>query len=170
MLENHQTKTQYMTSTALFSALICLTTAYLFHIPLGANGGYLHIGDALIYLAASILPPSYALLAGAIGGAMADLLSAPIWAPATFCVKLLIALPFTHTGSKIICTRNVIAVFLAGFASCIGYAIAEFIIYGSNAVIYLSLVSSFIQAIGSGTIYLLIGHALDRHLSKKNRI
>ena len=52
-------KLVYMTTTALFAALICITTAYIFHIPVGANGGYVHVGDALIYLAAAVLPAPY---------------------------------------------------------------------------------------------------------------
>ena len=68
----------YMTTTALFAALICVTTAYIFHIPFGTNGGYVHIGDTLIYLAAAILPAPYAMIAGALGGAFADLLTAPV--------------------------------------------------------------------------------------------
>ena len=128
MVAKYQTKTGYLTTTALFAALICLTTAYLFHIPFGANGGYIHIGDALIYLAATLLPTPYAILAGAIGGAMADLLSAPIWAIPTFFIKMMIALPFTSKGNKIICTRNIIAIFAAGIISCLGYAVAEMVI------------------------------------------
>ena len=50
---SHQ-KVSRLTSTALFAALICVTTAYIFHIPFGVNGGYVHIGDSLIYLAAVI--------------------------------------------------------------------------------------------------------------------
>ena len=42
--------------SALFAAMITVMTAFLFHIPIGVNGGYLHFGDALIYLAASMLP------------------------------------------------------------------------------------------------------------------
>ena len=65
---SHQ-KVSRLTSTALFAALICVTTAYIFHIPFGVNGGYVHIGDSLIYLAAAFLPTPYAMFAGAIGGA-----------------------------------------------------------------------------------------------------
>ena len=162
MIAKYQTKTNYLTSTALFAALICLTTAYLFHIPFGVNGGYIHIGDALIYLAAALLPTPYAVLAGAIGGAMADLLSAPIWAIPTFFIKMLIALPFTSKGNKIVCLRNITALFASGLISCIGYAIAEMIIYGSEAMIYVSLASSFTQAVGSGIVFILLGITLDR--------
>ena len=89
---SHQ-KVSRLTSTALFAALICVTTAYIFHIPFGVNGGYVHIGDSLIYLAAAFLPTPYAMFAGAIGGAMADILTAPVYAPATFIIKMLISLP-----------------------------------------------------------------------------
>ena len=91
---SHQ-KVSRLTSTALFAALICVTTAYIFHIPFGVNGGYVHIGDSLIYLAAAFLPTPYAMFAGAIGGAMADILTAPVYAPATFIIKMLISLPIT---------------------------------------------------------------------------
>ena len=57
-----------ITVTGLFAAMIALMTAYIFHIPYGANGGYIHFGDALIYIAAILLPRPYALAAAAIGG------------------------------------------------------------------------------------------------------
>ena len=57
-----------LTATGMMAALITLMTAYIFHIPIGGNGGYVHLGDALIYLSAAILPAPYAMAAGAIGG------------------------------------------------------------------------------------------------------
>ena len=90
-----ETRLRLLTLTGIFAALICLFTAYICHIPVGPNGGYLHFGDTFIYVAASLLPQPYALLAGAIGGGLADLLTAPMWAPATIIIKMLITLPFT---------------------------------------------------------------------------
>lgn len=43
-----------LTTTGLFAAMIVLMTAYICHIPYGANAGYIHFGDALIYLAAAM--------------------------------------------------------------------------------------------------------------------
>ena len=71
-----------LTFTALMAAMITIFTAYICHIPVGQNGGYIHFGDSLIYIAACLLPWPYAMTAAAIGGGMADLLTAPIWAPA----------------------------------------------------------------------------------------
>ncbi len=152
----------YMTTTALFAALICVTTAWIFHIPIGVNGGYVHVGDALIYLAASILPMPYAMAAGAIGGAFADLFTAPLWAPATFIIKMLIALPFTRKKDKIIVPQNVIGVFIAAVISFIGYYIAEALLFGTWAALIPSLVGTLAQSGGSAVLFLVFGFALDR--------
>ena len=85
-----------LTFTALMAAMITIFTAYICHIPVGQNGGYIHFGDSLIYIAACLLPWPYAMTAAAIGGGMADLLTAPIWAPATIIIKALISIPFTN--------------------------------------------------------------------------
>ena len=93
--------TALLTFTGLFAAMITIMTAWLFHIPYGANGGYIHFGDALIYLAAVLLPRPYAMAAAALGGGLADLLTAPVWAPATMIIKMLIVLPFTSQDGRI---------------------------------------------------------------------
>lgn len=158
---SHQRIT-YMTTTALFAALICITTAYIFHIPFGANGGYVHIGDSLIYLAAALLPAPYAMLAGAIGGAFADLLTAPVWAPATFIIKMLITIPLTCKKDKIINIHNVIGVILAGMISFTGYYIADVVLFGTWGALIPSIIGSLAQSGGSAIIFVLFGLALDR--------
>lgn len=150
----------HLTSTALFAALACVTTLY-FHIPFGTGGGYIHIGDALIYLAACILPPPYAMAAGAIGGSLADLLTAPMWAPATFLIKMLIPLPFSRSGNKFITYRNGFALCISGTITILGYYVAECVIYGCIAAVIPSMLGNLIQTIGSGIIFLVLGHGLD---------
>ena len=55
-----------LTSTPIVAAMITVMTAYICHVPVGANGGYIHFGDSLIYIAATLLPTPYALAAAAI--------------------------------------------------------------------------------------------------------
>ena len=98
--EASQSKVRYLTMTGFMAALITIMTAYICHVPVGMNGGYIHFGDSLIYLAAVLLPRPYALAAAAIGGGMADLLTAPMWAPATIIIKMLIVLPFSNKSAK----------------------------------------------------------------------
>ena len=160
----------YMTTTALFAALICVTTAWIFHIPIGVNGGYVHVGDALIYLAAAILPTPYAMAAGAIGGAFADLFTAPLWAPATFIIKMLIALPFTNKKDTIIVPRNVIGVLIAAVISFVGYYIAEVLLFGTWAALIPSIIGTLAQSGGSAVLFLVFGFALDRMRFKSSGI
>lgn len=150
-----------LTATAVFAAMITIMTAYLFHIPIGVNSGYIHFGDALIYLAAAILPLPYACAAGAIGGGLADLLTAPVWAPATIIIKMIICLPFTRKGTKIVNRRNSIALFAAFVLSATGYFLAEGIMFGFHVSFLTSVSGSVIQSSGSAIMFLIIGTALD---------
>ena len=154
-------KVRYLTMTGLMAALITIMTAYICHIPVGMNGGYIHFGDSLIYLAAVVLPRPYALAAAAIGGGMADLLTAPIWAPATIIIKMLIVLPFSNKSTKIVTPRNIFAAVLAYFISGLSYFLAEYILFGSWSVLLISMSQSLIQSGGSAVFFVILGHVLD---------
>lgn len=157
-----------LTTTGLFAAMITLMTAYILHIPYGANGGYIHFGDALIYIAAVLLPKPYALAAAAIGGGLADLLTAPVWAPATIIIKMLIVMPFTNKDHKILSTRNMMAPFFSAFLSAFGYYLAEGLLFGSFVSPAASLLGSTVQSGGSALIFLLIAASFDRmHIKSK---
>lgn len=159
---------RYLTAAGIMAALITLMTAYICHVPVGTNGGYIHFGDSLIYLAAVLLPTPYALAAAAIGGGLADLLTAPVWAPATIIIKMLITIPFTNKSKKIITPRNVIATGIAYFISGIGYFLAEYILFGSWSVFFVSMSQTLIQSGGSAVFFVIIGLALDK-VQAKNR-
>lgn len=167
---NISSKTLKLVTTGLFAAMITVMTAYICHIPYGANGGYIHFGDALIYLGAVFLPRPYALAAAALGGGLADLLTAPMWAPATIFIKMLITLPFTSKEGKILSARNIAAPFIAAVISATGYYLAEGILFGSFAAPLASLAGSAVQSGGSAVIFLALAAALDRvHMKNRTR-
>ena len=162
MNEKQQKPVTLLTVTGLFAAIITLMTAYICHIPYGANGGYIHFGDALIYVAAVILPRPYAMAAAAIGGGLADLLTAPMWAPATIIIKMLITLPFTSKNGRMLNGRNIIAPFLAG------YYLAQGILFGSWISVIVSFAGSAVQSGGSAVIFLVLAGAMDKaHIKNK---
>ena len=162
-------KLKKLTFTALLAAMITIFTAYICHIPVGSNGGYIHFGDSLIYIAACLLPWPYAMAAAAIGGGLADILTAPIWAPATIIIKALISIPFTNKSSKIVTARNVISTIIAFVISATGYAIAEAVITQTNILVVLpvSVPGSVIQSGGSAIIFIILGLVLDKMGFKK---
>lgn len=162
-------KLKNLTFTALLAAMITVFTAYICHIPVGSNGGYIHFGDSLIYIAACLLPWPYAMAAAAIGGGLADILTAPIWAPATIIIKALISIPFTNKSSKIVTAGNVISTIIAFVISATGYAIAEAVITQTNILVVLpvSVPGSVIQSGGSAIIFIILGLVLDKMGFKK---
>ncbi len=113
---NQQTHLRQLVLTALFASAITVMTAYILHIPI-PTGGYIHLGDALIYLAACLLPLPYAAAAAAVGAGLADLLTAPMWVLPTLVIKAVLVLFFTSKSERVLCPRNCAAVVMAGLFS-----------------------------------------------------
>lgn len=157
-----------MTVSAVFAAAIAITTGYVLHIPL-PTGGYIHVGDALIYLSACLLPMPWAMLTGAMGGAVADLLTAPIWALPTFFIKAVICLPFTRKTSRLISVRNVAAVFISGILSPVLYACVNVILTQTWNAFLPQLIGTLVQSAGSGIVFILLAFGCDR-VDLKTRI
>ena len=149
--------------TAMFAALIFVVTAYLFHIPTPATGGYIHLGDAFLYLAASILPAPYAVAAGGIGEALSDALTGSVvYALPTLAVKSAMALCFTAAGKTLVNRRNLFACVFAGLICIGGYYLTEVFLLGSFAAPLAEIPANLIQASASAAVYLLLGRAFDR--------
>lgn len=159
-------KVKNLTCAAVFAAVIYIFTAY-FHIP--NWNGYIHGGDAFLYLAASVLTPGYAAAAGAIGAGMADLLSGyAVWAPGTIAIKSLTVLCFTAKTDRILCRRNYAALLPAFFICTGGYYLYECLITGNFAAPLAGIPGSAVQSCLSAVLYLAIGQSLDRsHMKQK---
>ena len=146
---NVNSKTRLLALTGVLIALTTIFTAYIFHIPVGVNGGYVHFGDTVIYLAAALLPTPYAMAVGALGGGIADLLTAPMWTIATVIIKMLIVLPFTSKHAQLLNKRNMAAPIISFFISATGYYIAEMILFGSKTALIAAFSGSLVQSGGS---------------------
>lgn len=160
-------KTQKIALAAVFAAAITALT--MVHLPLPSEAGYVHIGDSMIYLAASFLPAPYALVAAAIGGSLADMAFGYFnWMPFTFVIKALNVIPFVvyHKYSRkkmnrIITFPSVVMSALSGVVTIVMYFFASWIVYGNAATAWLDVPGSVVQAVGSSVIYCLAGVALD---------
>ena len=149
-------KLRYLILSALFAAAITVMTAYLLHVPI-PTGGYIHIGDTLIYLAACLLPTPYAVGAAVVGAGLADLLTAPMWVLPTLVIKALVALLFTSRGPRLLCPRNVAAAVGAALLSPTAYAF------------WPQFLGTLIQAIGSGAVFFPLALGLE-HAGIKGRL
>lgn len=85
--EEQSTKTTIrLTIAAVLAAVVCVATvAFVISVP--ATSGYFNIGETIIYIAALLFGPLVGAFAGGLGAAIADMIVAPIFAPATLIVK-----------------------------------------------------------------------------------
>jgi len=165
-MKNNKSNLRFLIAAAVFAAAIAAATAYILHIPL-PTGGYIHVGDALIYLAACLLPLPWAMAAGAVGGMLADLLTAPVWAPATFVIKAAICLPFTCRGEKLACRRSAAAVCVAGLISPALYGFVNVSLTQSWAAYWPQFAGTLVQSVGSGIVFAVLALACDKAGLKK---
>ena len=155
-----------LTLTAIFAAMTFAVTAFV-HIPTAK--GYIHIGDAVIFIAACLLPKPYAIAAAAIGGSLSDAVSGYwIWVPATLVIKGLTVLAFTAKKPKMICTRN-LAALLPALVLCVGgYGIySGLVIYGSLPAGFVDAPANLFQIAASGAVFVALGMTIDKAGIKK---
>ena len=159
---NHRKKIGLITMTGIFMSMIVVAILYIFHIPIGNSQGYVHLGDAFIYLAAATLPTPYALVAAAIGGAAADIIGgAAVWALPTAIIKGVSVL-FFDCRDKMFCKRNVIAVGLSGLVCVAGYYLAEVVLVGNFISPIASVPMNLLQALANGAAFVFVALALDK--------
>ena len=83
-------KTFDLIFTAMLAALVFVSTALLnIKLPIG-QGGLIHLGTAMLFIAALLFGPKKGALAGAIGMGIFDLVGGwLIWAPITIVARFL---------------------------------------------------------------------------------
>lgn len=149
-----------MVTTALFAAMIFVLT---FFVKVPVASGYVHFGDALIYICAGVLGGPWAILAGAIGEGLADLIGGyAVYAPATIIVKALIAVPFILTApkkEKFLTPVTALMTVPSGIITVAGYYIADLIINKNYAIT--DIPGNVIQAVGSAVLFIVIAAAFD---------
>ncbi len=160
--------TKTIAMSAMFAALVTVTTAFI-KIPTPV-GGYVHPGDSMVYLAASVLPGPFGLIAAAVGGALADLISGyPHWAIPTAIIKALNVLPFllcrialknSPRYRRIINLPNLLMIIPSTIITLGGYLLANAFFKGF-AVALTSLVPNLLQAIVAAVLFIALGLSLD---------
>lgn len=146
--------------SGLLAALVLVLTAFV-HIPV--HTGYVHVGDAFIYLGACLLPVPYAPLVGAVGAALADCISGyALWAPGSLIVKTLTVFLFSSKSTKMLTLRNGLATIPAA-AICIGgYYLYEALITGNFAAPLAGMLGNLFQSAASGIIFIVLAAAADK--------
>ena len=171
-----------MVLTGIMAALVMAATSF-FKIPVPATNGYVHLGDALIFISVLVLGRRDGTIAAATGSALADLLGGYAhWAPWTFVIKGLMAFIAatillsgnqnkektgqTNGSSRPDKIREAVAFTAGGLVMMAGYFIAQRFIYGNLAAPLAALPGNIIQA-AAGVI---IAEAISVPLSKRGLV
>lgn len=154
-------KLKYLIMSALFCALIFVTTSFI-KIPLAVTG-YVHLGDAFVFLACVFLPMPYAVAAAGAGSALADLLGGYVlYAPVTLLAKSAMALIFCLFAKRNKAAFDVIGVTLATVCMAFAYFVYEWILYGF-AVSVANVPFNLLQGGVSAVAALFCAYSLKRY-------
>ncbi|MCL1895768.1 MAG: ECF transporter S component [Clostridiales bacterium] len=133
MRKNQSPDIKILTTTALMAAVIFVVT-FVVRIPMPiAAGGYLNIGDAAVYIAASLLGGPWGMLAAAAGSALADLSAGyAIYILPTAVVKGMMGLICGRLMERTGFARFVVASVIGGAVMTGGYAAFDAVLFNVN--------------------------------------
>lgn len=127
--------------TALMMCLIMVAILFI-RVPIPFTQGYVHLGDAMIFLSVLVLGWKYGALASALGGMLADLIGGfAAWAPWTFAIKGIMALILgliimrasrsETMSSKGFVAAEIFTMTISGIFMVAAYYFAEGVMYGN---------------------------------------
>ncbi len=171
-------KTNTIVMTAMMMCLILVTT-YTFKIPTPFQG-YVHLGDAMIFLAVLVVGKKNGAIAAAFGSALADLMGGYVaFAPWTFVIKGLMALVMglfidymVKRGKKNVKVAGVplieiIGMIIAGIVMVLGYGVADAVLAGNIMTGILSMPANCGQFAAGVIIASILAAALYKTPAKR---
>ncbi len=157
MRSKNTKKTGQVVYGAVFIALVYVCTAFVnIRLPIIANGGLIHLGNVPLFIIAIVFGKKYGALAGGVGMALFDILSAwTIWAPFTLVIVGLMGFAvgtITQKGNSF--TLNLLAIIAACAIKVVGYYLAEGLLYG-NWIAPMASVPGNLAQIGVAAVVVL---------------
>jgi uncharacterized membrane protein len=175
---NRNEKTYTIVMTAMMTCLVLLTT-YTFKIPTPFQG-YVHLGDAMIFLSVLVVGRKNGAVAAAFGSALADLLGGYVaFAPWTFVIKGLMALVMgwfidfmtKKQGKSLkVCgvpLIEIVGMVIAGAVMVLGYGVADAVLAGNIMTGILSMPANCGQFAAGVVIASVLAAALYKTPAKK---
>lgn len=172
-----RTNTFRVVMTAMMICLIMISILFV-RVPIPFTQGYVHFGDAMIFLSVLILGWKYGAAAAALGGMLGDLLGgAAAWAAWSFGIKGIMALilggiisVFAKKGAlsrRKLLAAEITGMIVSGAFMVAGYYFAEGILYGNWITPVLGIPWNIGQFAVGGIIAVAISQALCRTPARK---
>lgn len=120
--------------SGVMAALVFVMT-YLPKVPVPVTGGYVHLGDGMVFLSAMLLGPM-GVAASAVGSALSDLVGGYItYLVPTFLIKGVMALVAWKLYKPGKWLQTAIAFIIAEAVMVAGYFVFEAVLYGVPAAL-----------------------------------
>jgi len=145
-------KTRDLALTALLVALTAVATI-LVRVPVPATGGYINLGDTMVFVSALLFGSRMGAAAGGVGFALADVLGGfPHWAPFTLLIKGAEG----YVAGALARTRSPVVIYAGGAAGAGVGVYMTFAPMGALAriaggVLALAAIAGVVLAVGSRT-------------------
>lgn len=154
--------TKKICMVGLFMALICIATLF-FKVPI--PGGYAHLGNGFIFLAAALLGNTGGMVAAGVGSALADLLGGwYMWIIPTLIIKLIMGLVVALIAPKrlnVKSPRTAIAVLTGTGVMVAGYFLGGIFLMDTVAASATQIPGLVAEDIAGIVIFYIIALALQ---------
>lgn len=157
-------QTRQLTLTAIMTAFVFVAT-FVPKIPIPL--GYVHLGNAAIFLAVMFFGRRVGIFSGVIGSALADFLSGfPIWILPTIVIKAAEAEIFWRLRGK----NLLLGLTAAGLVMAAGYTFAGAVLYDSLSAGFASTPGLLMEAAVNAFATVVIGAAIKKRggVNEKN--
>lgn len=158
-----RSKTKDVTISGLLIALVFIATKFInLRLPISMNGGLIHLGNTMLFMAAIIFGKKKGALAGSVGMALFDMVSGWMaWAPFTFIVRGIMGYvigSISHSGGRNgnNLLWNIAAILIGGIWMICGYYVTEVVLYGNWISPVTSIPGNVVQIIAGAVLGLPI--------------
>ncbi|HAS74003.1 MAG TPA: ECF transporter S component [Clostridiales bacterium UBA8960] len=164
MTENMKKKvsTKDIVLTGLLTSMVLVATMFInIRLPISINGGLIHMGNVMLFLAAILFGKNKGMIAGAFGMGLFDVLSGWMaWAPFTFLIRGAMGYIIGHIahlngkkGDSFF--YNFVGILLSSVVMVAGYYITEGLLYGNWVAPMTSIPGNLVQLIfGCSAIFI----------------
>lgn len=162
-------KTKDVTISGLLIALVFIATKFInLRLPISMNGGLIHLGNTMLFMAAIVFGKKKGALAGSVGMALFDMVSGWMaWAPFTFVVRGIMGYvigSISHSsgrnGNNLL--WNMAAILIGGIWMLFGYYVTEVILYGNWISPVTSIPGNVVQIIAGAVLGLPVITAIKK--------
>ncbi|WP_342542573.1 ECF transporter S component [Paenisporosarcina sp. FSL H8-0542] len=164
-----RTRTFDLILTSMLIALVFVSTLLLnIKLPITANGGLVHLGTAMLFIASILFGPKKAAIAGAVGMGLFDLVSNwTLWAPFTIVARGLqgyivgkIAWSNGRNGNSV--AFNLLATIVSIPVMLAVYYLCEGVLYGNWIAPVASIPGNIVQNVVGIIVAIPVASALKK--------